>query len=97
MQRKHKLIIIGDSAFAEIAYEYFMHDSDYEVVAFSVESDYLKRGELFGLPVVPFEQVERFSLPKEILFFGAKVYTVLNKLKTRLYRKVKKKGISRAS
>jgi len=38
MQRKHKLIIIGDSAFAEIAYEYFMHDSDYEVVSSSFVS-----------------------------------------------------------
>ena len=33
MEKKHKLIIVGDSAFAEIAYEYFTHDSEYEVVA----------------------------------------------------------------
>ncbi len=97
MQRKHKLIIIGDSAFAEIAYEYFMHDSDYEVVAFSVESDYLKRGELFGLPVVPFEQVEQLYHPQAHHFFAANVYTDLNKLRTRLYRQAKEKGYSPAS
>ncbi|NRW38220.1 hypothetical protein [Clostridium beijerinckii] len=37
MDKNKKLIIIGDSAFAQIAYEYFTYDSDYEVVAFSVE------------------------------------------------------------
>jgi hypothetical protein len=31
---KNKLIIFGNTEFAEIAYEYFTHDSDYEVVAF---------------------------------------------------------------
>ena len=42
MDKKHKLLIIGDSAFAEIAYEYFTYDSEYQVVAFSVEEAYLK-------------------------------------------------------
>ena len=34
-----KLIVVGDSAFAEIAREYFEFDSDYDVVGFSVERD----------------------------------------------------------
>lgn len=34
-----KLVLIGDSAFAEVAYEYFTHDSPYEVVAFAVERE----------------------------------------------------------
>ena len=38
-----KLVIVGDSLFAEIAYEYFTHDSPYEVVGFSVESVYRTR------------------------------------------------------
>jgi hypothetical protein len=49
-----KLIVVGNSAFAEIASEYFRADSDYEVVGFSVERDYLKETMLAGLPVVPF-------------------------------------------
>ena len=28
MEKKRKLLLIGDSAFAEIAFEYFQHDSD---------------------------------------------------------------------
>ena len=54
-KEKEKLIIIGAGEFAEIAYEYFTYDSHYEIVAFSVEKDYIKNKNLLGLPVVPFE------------------------------------------
>ena len=32
-----KIVIVGDGEFAEIACEYFTHDSPHEVVAFAVE------------------------------------------------------------
>jgi hypothetical protein len=41
-----KLILFGDSAFAEIAYEYFTFDSEYEVVAFTVSKEYLSKEKL---------------------------------------------------
>ena len=54
---KHrKLILIGDSAFAEVAFEYFQYDSPYEVVAFAVERAFLTKPELFGRPVVAMAQ-----------------------------------------
>jgi sugar O-acyltransferase (sialic acid O-acetyltransferase NeuD family) len=97
MQKTRKLIIIGDSAFAEIAYEYFTHDSEYEVVAFAVETEYLRRDQLFGLPVVAFESVENVYKPGEHYFFAANVYSQLNQLRTRLYKEAKVKGYSPAS
>lgn len=97
MEKQRKLILIGDSAFAEIAYEYFQHDSDYEVVAFCVEQEYLKRDSLFGLPVVPFETLESSYKPAEHSFFAANVYTQKNQLRTRLYQAAKEKGYSPAS
>jgi sugar O-acyltransferase (sialic acid O-acetyltransferase NeuD family) len=97
MEKRHKLVIIGDSAFAEIAYEYFTHDSEYEVVAFSVEREFLKRRELLGLPVVEFETLEEAYAPGEHHFFAANVYTQLNQLRTRLYREAKGKGYAPAS
>lgn len=92
-----KLIIIGDTAFAEIAYEYFTHDSPYEVVAFSVESAFLKQESLYGLPVVPFETLEDRFAPAGHFFFAACAYTQLNRLRTRLYLAAKQKGFSPAS
>jgi len=59
MVKNRKLVIVGDSAFAEVAFEYFMHDSEYQVVGFSVEKDFLKKDNLLGLPVVPFDSVEK--------------------------------------
>lgn len=97
MKKKEKLIIVGDSAFAEIAYEYFTHDSEYEVVAFSVEKDYLKKDVMFGLPIVPFEQLDKLYCPNEHHFFVATVYTQLNRLRTRLYQQAKVKGYAPAS
>lgn len=92
-----KLIIVGDSAFAEVAYEYFTVDSAYEVVAFAVESSYLKRTELFGLPVVALENVREQFPANEHSFYVATVYTQLNRLRTRLLIRMEELGYSPAS
>ena len=49
MNITRNLIIVGDSAFAEVAYEYFTHDSPYRVVAFAVEREFLTKTRLFGV------------------------------------------------
>lgn len=97
IQKPHKLIIVGDTAFAEIAYEYFTHDSDYEVVSFSVEKAFLRKDFLFDLPVVPFENLEEIYAPSDHSFFVAATYTQKNKLRSRLYMEAKEKGFKPAS
>lgn len=97
MKKERKLIVVGDTAYAEIAYEYFTHDSAYEVVAFSVEREYLKKESLFGLPVVPFETLEREYDPSQHSVYAAMVYTQLNRLRTRMSQEAKAKGYSLAS
>ena len=97
MEKKHKLLIIGDSAFAEIAFEYFQHDSAYEVLAFCVEREFLKRDSLFGLPVIAMEEMEQRYAPAEHSFYAANVYTQGNLLRTRLYQSAKDKGYKPAS
>jgi sugar O-acyltransferase (sialic acid O-acetyltransferase NeuD family) len=95
--KDRKLVIVGDSAFAEIACEYFTVDSRYEVVGFAVERAFLKRDSLAGLPVVAFEDLERHFAPAEHSFYAANVYTQLNRLRTRLYREAKARGYAPAS
>jgi sugar O-acyltransferase (sialic acid O-acetyltransferase NeuD family) len=97
MTKKAPLIIVGDSAFAEIAFEYLTVDSEYEVVAFSVETPFLKRSEFLGLPVVPFEKLETLYKPADHKFFAATVYTQRNMLRARLYQEAKAKGFTPAS
>lgn len=92
-----KLVIVGDTAFAEIAREYFDADSDYRVVAHAVEKPYLKREELHGLPVVEFESLERHFSPADHEIYVAATYTQLNRLRTRLARSAKERGYTLAS
>jgi sugar O-acyltransferase (sialic acid O-acetyltransferase NeuD family) len=92
-----KLVIVGDSAIAEVAYEYFTVDSPYEVAAFAVERDYLKRDQLFGLPVVAFEEVESRYPPDSHCAFVAVGFAQMNRLRERLYHAAKAKGYTLAS
>src|SRR5438309_967625 len=91
------LILIGDSAFAEVAFEYFQHDSPYDVVAFAVERAFLTEPELFGRPVVALEDLPAKYAPSDHAFYAALVYTQLNRLRTRLYRRAKGMGYTPAS
>lgn len=97
MEKTKKLVIIGDSAFAEVAYEYFTYESSYEVAAFCVENAYLRRPSLFELPIIPFEELEVHYPPDEYEAFVAIVYTERNRLRTRLYKEVKNKKYKLAS
>jgi sugar O-acyltransferase (sialic acid O-acetyltransferase NeuD family) len=92
-----QLVIVGDGEFAEIAYEYFTHDSPYTVAAFAVERPFLAKNSLNGLPVVPFEEVDRRYDPTVFDAFVAVTYTQLNRVRTRLYHDVKQKGYRTAS
>ncbi|HWV86411.1 MAG TPA: acetyltransferase [Capillimicrobium sp.] len=92
-----KLVIVGTGAFAEIAHEYFTHDSDYEVVGFSVERAYLEDDRLAGLPVVPFEDLEQHFAPGEHSVYVANTYTHFNRLRTRLAAAAKARGYPLAS
>lgn len=96
MQNK-KLVLIGDSAFAEIAYEYFSHDSNYDVVGFAVEAEYRKKNELLGLPLVDVEMMEKRFPPSTHSVYVAVAYTQLNRLRARLMRDAKEKGYALAS
>lgn len=90
--KKKRLIIIGAGEFAEIAYEYFTHDSEYEVLAFSVEQSYISHERLFDLPVVPFENLEQLYSPDDVEVFVAVTFTKMNRIRTKLYHAAKAKG-----
>jgi sugar O-acyltransferase (sialic acid O-acetyltransferase NeuD family) len=97
MNKTKKLIILGASAIAEIAYEYFTYDSPYRVAAFSVDQAYLEKDSLFGLPVVPFETLGKYYAPAEFSFFAATNYSTMNALRKRFYKECKEKGYTPAT
>src|SRR5262249_9659736 len=95
--KNRKLVIIGDSAFAEVACEYFTHDSRYDVAAFAVERAYLKQDRLLGHPVVAFEELSAQFPSRAHDVYVAIVYTQLNRLRTRLMLAAKNAGYALAS
>lgn len=97
MKKTNKLVIIGDTAFAEIAYEYFTHDSPYEVVAFSVDRAYLNKESLFGKPVVPLDELEKRYAPAGHSVYAASTYTKFNRLRARFCADAKARGYRLAS
>jgi sugar O-acyltransferase (sialic acid O-acetyltransferase NeuD family) len=97
METTSKLVIVGDSLFAEIAHEYFTHDSPYEVVGFAVESEFKKRDEFRGLPLVEFESLEEAFDPAEHEVHVALTYTQVNRARARLAAEAKEKGYGLAS
>lgn len=91
------LVLIGDSAFAEVAYEYFTVDSPFEVVGFAVEREYRRRDTLFGRPVIAFEDLPETFDPGTHSFYAALVYTQKNRLRRRLYEAARALGYRPAS
>jgi len=92
MRKIGKIIIFGNGSFAQIAYEYFTHDSLWEVAAFTVEKKFLKQKFLSGCPVVPFEKVEGMYSPINFRMFVAVGYGQFNKLKERIFKQATCKG-----
>lgn len=99
VRKTTRLVIFGVEDFADIAYEYFTWDSDYEVVAFAVDRAYLKPGadRKFGLPVVPFEDLCTAFPPADHAFFAAVVYADLNRLRQRVCQRARQQGYRLAS
>lgn len=97
MRKNKKLVIVGAGEFAEIAYEYFTYDSEYEVAAFAVETAFLRQERLFDKPVFDLGALERLYPPDEYETFAAVTYTRLNRARMRLYHYCKERGYRCAS
>jgi sugar O-acyltransferase (sialic acid O-acetyltransferase NeuD family) len=92
-----KLVIVGDRVFAEVAHEHFEADSDYDVVAFSVEQDHVRADGFRGLPMFPFERLHEELDPASHSVFAAITYGQLNQLRTRLIDSAAARGFTPAS
>lgn len=77
---------------AELAYFYFENDSDYQVVAFTVDDAFAVGDRFQGLPLVPFSEVKKCFPPAEFEMHVALSYTRLNRLRQEKYEQAKAVG-----
>jgi len=92
-----KLVIFGTRQIAEVLGWYFTHDSDYQVVAYTVDADYLAESSFQGSPVVAFEEVSRAFPPDDHAMFVALSYAKMNRIRAAKYAAAKAAGYRLAS
>lgn len=91
------LIIFGSAEIAELAHYYFSNDSEYRVVAFTVDDDYVESEQFLGLPLLPFSQVTKRFPPSQSDMHVALSYSRLNQLRQEKYEQAKLAGYNMAS
>lgn len=87
-----RIVIFGAGKIADQAYFYLTNDSPHEIVAFTVDREYLREAEKLGLPVVPFEEVQNVYPPDDFQMFVAVGYQDLNRFRAKKYEEAKAKG-----
>lgn len=92
-----EIIIFGSGDIAQIANYYFKTDSQYKVVAFTVDREYIKEPEFEGLPVVPFDEMTVKYPPSKFKMFIAVSYAQLNKVRESKYHEAKQMGYALVS
>lgn len=87
-----KIILYGNGSAARVAYYNFQYDSHYQVAGFTVDSQYLKEQELFGLPVVPFDQVHTVFPADEYGMHIAVGYLGVNQVRAARFQQARELG-----
>lgn len=86
-----KIIIFGTNDLAELACFYLLTDTKHTFpVAFTVNKEFIKEDTFNGLPVIPFEDLEKKGyLPENVCLFAP---VVDNFLREKIYNEGKKRG-----
>ncbi len=88
-----KVIIFGLEDFAELAHYYLVNDTEYEVVAFTVNNAYLPENKTFkDLPVVGFDSIEETYNPGDYALFAPMAPAQMNRIREKIYNEGKAKG-----
>jgi len=87
-----KLLIIGLSNNAKLAAFYFNRDTEYEVVGFSVNQEYIVGDTFYNLPIFTIENILSEFPPDICDVFVAVGYSQMNEVRKKLYLKMKEIG-----
>ena len=87
-----KIVIFGTGEIAGLAHYYFKHDSDYEVVVFTADDDFVNSNTFNDLPLVPFTKIAEKYPPDKYDAHVALSYNKLNQIRADKYYAMKEKG-----
>ncbi len=87
-----KLIIFGSSEIAELAKFYFESENKSEVVAFTIDDEFISEDSFKGLPIVPYSEITKSFPAEDYNMHVALSYKKLNKLREKKYKQAKNSG-----
>jgi sugar O-acyltransferase (sialic acid O-acetyltransferase NeuD family) len=87
-----EVVIFGIGQWAELAHFYLLHDSPHEIVSFTVNRSFMRGQEYHGLPVVPFEELEKDYPPHRYSMFIPISFKKMNHNRADKYREAKQRG-----
>lgn len=88
LDKKERIVIYGDSDFAEQVYYQLMSDGRYEVLAFTVDEERLKEKSFKGIDVIAFQELEKYFDKTEIKIFVAIGYSKMNTIREEVFNEV---------
>jgi acetyltransferase-like isoleucine patch superfamily enzyme len=86
------VVVFGVEKLAELAHFYLTHDSDHTVVAFTVDPEYFTSSEFKGLPVVPYNEIEKHYAPGQFCMFIPMSFEKMNHLRAGKYDDARRRG-----
>lgn len=92
-----KLVIFGNGQVADIIYDYFKNDNNFEVISFCVDDKFYLKKKHFNLPVIPISKLKKYYPPKENYIFVALSYSNINQKRKEKFNQLKKMGYSFAN
>ena len=92
MTEHRSVVIFGTGDFARVAEVYLRLDSQFDVVAFTVDGARLESNELNGLPVVPFETLDEAYGPDDHAMFVAIGFSGVNKARAAVVERCRGRG-----
>ena len=91
------LVIFGTGDMAQLAHYYFTNESNYDVVAFTVDSEFMVKDSFCDLPIIPFENISDEYPPELFTLFIAIGYSKLNSIRKEKFLTAKERGYQCAS
>jgi sugar O-acyltransferase (sialic acid O-acetyltransferase NeuD family) len=86
------VVIFGVGAFAEVAEAYLRRDGGREVVAYTVDGEYVREKDFAGLPVVAFEELLESHPPDRVELLVATGFKGVNRVRRSIYERCKREG-----
>jgi len=86
------LIIVGATSQAKLAHHYFRTDTEYNVIGFAVNREYISSDNFDKLQLIALEDLENDYPPDDVSLFVAVGYSDMNQKRAALFKKCKEMG-----